>query len=73
MSHDRVKFLFCPVCKDYPDKIYEIQKGFSEKKWSPVHGGYVETRDVWEDEGPYCSICKSLLIDESEEEETDFD
>lgn len=68
MSHAMNKFLFCPVCKDYPEKIYEIQKGFSEKKWNAVHGGYIEIRDAWEEEGPYCAICKSQLIDESEED-----
>ncbi|MCP5102535.1 MAG: hypothetical protein GY950_04110 [bacterium] len=66
MSHEAKKFLFCSVCKNYPDKIYEIQRGFSEKRWSSAHGGYIETRDVWEDEGPFCAICKSHLIDESE-------
>jgi hypothetical protein len=68
MSLETNKFLFCPNCKSYPDKIYEIQKGFSEKKWSATHGGYIETRDFWEDEGPFCSVCKAELIDESEED-----
>lgn len=72
MSQDSKMFLYCPDCKNYPDRIYEIQKGFSEKKWSPTHGGYVEIRDIWKDEGPFCAICKSQLIDESEEEDEDL-
>ena len=68
MNVETQKFLYCPACKNYPDKIYEIQKGFSGKKWSKAHGGYIETRDVWEEEGPFCSICKSQLIDESEDD-----
>ncbi len=69
MSDAAKRFLYCPDCKEYPDKIYEIQRGLSEKKWIPAHGGYVEIRDVWKDEGPFCSVCKTLLIDESEQNE----
>ena len=57
-----IKYLYCPKCKDYPDKIYSKEEAWTNREWDgEFYQGYdTEYGDTIEE---YCQKCDSVLVE----------
>ena len=65
MNKKTGKYLWCPDCKKYPDKVYSQDWVWTSRKWNgDCYEGYNSESDI-DNEKHFCQKCGSNLIDKS--------
>ena len=54
------KYLYCPICKEYPDSIYEITKFRISREWNGEEYETTEQEEL-ESDGFFCGNCDTKL------------